>query len=333
MQYQDLQRQIKNNQLHNVYVLYGQERFVLLRVQQALIEAALGEGASEWNFSRFDETARPDEVHAACQTLPMFGARRVVLVQDCLAFLAGDKADEAAWLRVVEQTPKETMLLFSLRQKPDGRKALAKALKSDMVVFDTLSESEAIRYVLADGKRRGFTVDYQAAEQLLFNVGRDMATVVSEVEKAYAYACDTRHITREVVEAVGSRNVEADAFHITDLLLQGQMQRAQQLLDVFVHNGGALQMLLGAIAYRLRELLTAREALDAGKSEKQAAQLLKGPSFATARTVKQAKRFTQKKLTNAVCALAQGDYLFKSGQTPERLALDMALCRAFGSMA
>lgn len=332
MQYQDLQKQIKQNQLQNTYVLYGAERFVLLRVQQSLIDAALGAGAREWNFSRFDETAKPDQVHAACQTLPMFGQRRVVLVQDCPAFAAGDKADEAGWLRVVEQVPKETVLIFSLRQKPDGRKALTRALKAGMVVFDMLSESEAIRFVLADGKRKGYVVDYQAAEQLLFNVGRDMATVASEMDKAYAYACENRHVTREVIEVVGSRNVEADAFRITDLLLQGQMQKAQQLLDVFVQNGGALQMLLGAIVYRLRELLTAREALDAKKSEKQAAQMLKGPSFATARTVKQAKRYTQKKLTQAVCALAQGDYLVKSGQMPERLAFDTALSRAFGSL-
>ena len=331
MQYTDLKKQIKQNQLQNVYVLYGNERFVLLRVQQSLIEAAIGSGTAEWNFSRFDETAKPDQVHAACQTLPVFGPRRVVLVQDCPAFAAGDKADEAGWLHAVEQVPQETVLIFSLRYKPDGRKALTRALKSGMVVFDTLSEAEAIRFVLADGKRRGYVVDYQAVEQLLFNVGRDMAAVASEMEKAYAYASEDRHVTREVIETVGSHNVEADAFRITDLLLQGQMQRAQQMLDVFVQNGGALQMLLGAIVYRLGELLTAREALDAKKSEKQAAQLLKGPSFATARTVRQAKQYTQKRIVQAICALAQGDYLVKSGQMPERIALDMALSRAFGA--
>ena len=332
MQYQDLRRQIKQNQLQNAYVLYGPERFVLLRVQQSLIDAALGEGASEWNFSRFDETAKSDQVHAACQTLPIFGPKRVVLVQDCPAFAAGDKADEAGWLHMVQQLPEETVLIFSLRQKPDGRKALTRALKATTVVFDALSESEAIRFVLADGKRKGYVVDYQAVEQLLMNVGRDMATVASEMDKAYAYACEDHHVTRQVVEAVGSRNVEADAFRITDLLLQGQMQRAQQLLDVFVQNGGALQMLMGAIVYRLGELLTAREALDAGKSEKQAAQMLKGPSFATARTVKHAKRHTRHKMMQAVCVLAQADYQVKSGQMPERLAFDAALCRAFGSL-
>ena len=64
MQYTDLKKQIKQNQLQNVYVLYGTERFVLLRVQQSLIEAAIGSGTAEWNFSRFDETAKPDQVHA-----------------------------------------------------------------------------------------------------------------------------------------------------------------------------------------------------------------------------------------------------------------------------
>ncbi|MFR5868758.1 MAG: hypothetical protein ACLUFF_00515, partial [Acutalibacteraceae bacterium] len=92
-----------------------------------------------------------------------------------------------------------------------------------------------------------------------------------------SYAENKELITKEDVQAVASQTLEANAFAIVDLLLQGKRERVARQMDLLFEDGGSVQMFMGAVAYRLRQLLAARQGWEEGKSLSAAAAKVQGP--------------------------------------------------------
>ena len=89
-------------------------------------------------------------------------------------------------------------------------------------------------------------------------------------------------------------------------------------------------MFMGAVAYRLRQLLAARQGWEEGKSVQAAAAKVQGPRFAAQRTAKQAGTMRTEDLRRGLLALTEADFALKSGRMKEdRAVLETALWQAF----
>ncbi len=333
MEYRQLKKQIQQKQFLSCYVLFGVEQFVKMRTLEKLCQAALEEGDPGWNQTVLDEKASAEDIFAACQTLPMFAPHRVVIVKECpLLKQGGGTAGEETMLSLIETLPPETILVFVLEGKPDGRRKLTAAMKKRdaMVEFATMTEHEIFAWLKAYAAQRGKAVEPQALETLLQRVGTDMQTIATEMEKICCYAEQSDQITRKDVLAVSSQTLEANAFEVVDLLAAGRRQQAAEQIDLLLREGHSIQMFMGAVAYRLRQLLAARQGWEEGKSVQAAAAKVQGPRFAAQRTAKQAKAMRTEHLRQGLAALTEADYAIKSGQMKDdRAALETALWQAF----
>ncbi|MDL2220906.1 DNA polymerase III subunit delta [Eubacteriales bacterium OttesenSCG-928-N14] len=332
MNYTQFNQQVKDGKLQSVYLFVGEEQFVKARCLSRLIDAAIGDGPAELNVSRFDESALADDVIAACLNMPLFANKRVVIYRDCPMLKAtGKDTGEAALLEYIKQPAEDAVLVFYMQDKADSRKALTKAIGKDAKVeFTQLSDADIHRFLSVDAKQRGLMVTRGAIERLIAYSGKDMSTLVNEMDKAVAYAYPATTIDETAIEAICTRTIEAEAFAIVDDLVAGRIQKAQRQLDELLQDAGATQALFGAIAYRLRMVLSAREALDAGKSQKDAAKQIKGHPFVVNKAFADARRFSAARLRQGLAALAEADAAIKSGRMRERVALNHALSKTFG---
>lgn len=333
MEYRQLKKQIQQKQFLSCYVLFGVEQFVKMRTLEKLCQAALEEGDPGWNQTVLDEKASAEDIFAACQTLPMFAPHRVVIVKECpLLKQGGGTAGEETMLSLIETLPPETILVFVLEGKPDGRRKLTAAMKKRdaMVEFATMTEHEIFAWLKAYAAQRGKAVEPQALETLLQRVGTDMQMIATEMEKICCYAEKSDQITRKDVLDISSQTLEANAFEVVDLLAAGRRQQAAEQIDLLLREGHSIQMFMGAVGYRLRQLLAARQGWEEGKSVQAAAAKVQGPRFAAQRTAKQAKAMRTEHLRRGLAALTEADYAIKSGQMKDdRAALETALWQAF----
>ena len=324
-----LNEQIKKAQLQRVYLFYGAERYMLQLYESRLLRCALAGAEPFWNVSRFSSNADPMAVYDACQQLPMGGRYRVVRVENCPWF---EKAEsDRAWADIVKDVPDTCVLLFVQGEKIDNRLSLTKLVGTDRQVhFDTLGEEELFKVITASTSARGLMFQKDALHQLIYQAGFDAGTLAQETKKLESYIYPRTQITTEDVKKVAIVNETADAFEITDDLIDGKWERAFSRLSLYLEQGGVILMLRGAIAYRLRELIAARRMLDEKKPTSAVMQALKGPRIAREKTVQAAKRVSLESLLRALCALAEGDELNKTGQIPdERQAFELSLIRAF----
>ena len=86
---------IKAGDFKKVYLLYGQERYLIKQYRDKLIKAMVSEGDS-MNFSSFEgDGINQKEIIDLAETLPFFADKRVILIEDAGIFSkAGDELGE-----------------------------------------------------------------------------------------------------------------------------------------------------------------------------------------------------------------------------------------------
>jgi DNA polymerase-3 subunit delta len=323
-----LENQLRNKTFERVYLLFGEERFFLSYDEHRLVKAALGGADPVWNMSCFNRNAQPEAVFDACQMLPLGGQRRVVRVEDCPAFEKAEAKD--AWVEVIKSVPETCLLLFISRTEVDGRFSATKAVGPNrMVKYEWFSEPDLIREIENSYLNR-LVFKRNALHRLIYRAGNDAATISNEIKKIEAYVYPKKEITAEDVDAVSIVNESATAFDITDDLIDGKYERAFTRLHLYVRQGGLIMMLRGAIARRLRDLMTARLLIDGKKPASAVMAALTGPHFARERTLQTARRVPMETLERALRLLAEGAQLERSGLGGDDLTVfEYTLVQAF----
>jgi len=332
MNYEELNKELKAGTLQRVYLLHGPENFVKERSLKRICSLALEDGLAELNLTKFEETATPQEIVDACETLPVFAPRRVVVYYDCPILMpAGKSTGEDLLADYLARVPEHAVLIFFMRAKADGRRSLYKKLaKHCTVQFDALSPAAMYTWLQQDAKMRGISVRQGTLERLVEYVGNDMWTVVHESEKVYAYAYPRTQITDADVDAICTRTAEADAFDMLASLLKGRKEEAAAKLVTALQKGASVQSIMGALGYTLRSMHAARVYLDRGISPQKAAEQMEGNRFANRQAVNNASGYSKKQIERAIKGLAEADHAIKSGRMGERAALDSVLFGLLG---
>lgn len=228
-------------------------------------------------------------VKEAIQTLPFFGGPKLVWLKDC-TFMADDRGDRAAssesvtsaladWAAELKSFDWRGVRLLVSAIKPDKRRVLFKVFEQRGVVewFAGLSPddkewaakvtSEATRLLQASGK----AADYDVAEELAQRVGPNLRALSNEVEKLVAYCHGRDRVTVQDVEAIVSRQKQAQAFGLGEMLGERNLARALRMLDEELWEIRAridkrkseVGLLYGLIS-KVRSLVIARELIQAG---------------------------------------------------------------------
>lgn len=228
-------------------------------------------------------------VREAIQTLPFFGGPKLVWLKDC-TFMADERGDRASgseavtgalgeWAAELKSFDWKGVRLLVSALKPDKRRVLFKLFEQRGVVewFAGLSAddkewaakvtAEATRLLQASGK----AVDYEVAEELAQRVGPNLRALSNEVEKLMAYCHGRDRVTAGDVEAIVSRQKQAQAFGLGEMLGERNLARALRMLDEELWEIRAridkrkseVGLLYGMIS-KVRSMVIARELMQAG---------------------------------------------------------------------
>ena len=209
-----------------LYLFEGEEEHIK-RSALSQLESALNLGA----FSDMNVTAMKDpdadKLIAASETLPFMSDKRLVVVRES-GMLSGkakdyDEASSAERLKdYLPALPDTTVLVFYVRGAADKRKKLYQTIKKcgKIVTFDRLDQRQLQSYIARTLKKAGLAVTSDACDRLIYSVGDDLTTVLSETEKLIAY-CDGRDsVTADDIRAVCSARTEYRVFELAQTVLE-----------------------------------------------------------------------------------------------------------------
>ena len=324
-----LKKDLSAGKPDRLYIFHGEETYLrdhyLGRLREAVLTGGLGE------FNRHDLSAKDMSPHAleeAVDCLPMMAERTLVEITDFDLFKAGEKEREG-YIRILSNLPDYCCLVFLydvLEYKPDARTKLAQAVKAHgtAVNFARQSPRELADWVRRHFKAQGKDIDPRLCEELIFLCGDLMHSLQQEVGKIAAYAKGDK-ITRADIEAVATPQLSAVVFRIADAIGEKNFDRAAAILGELYQMQKSPYEIMGAFGKQMRQLYSARLALDRQKNAAWVAGLW-GMRYPADRLLVSARRFSLQWCRRAVVRCAQTDLAMKStGQDAKELMTTLLL--------
>ena len=322
-----LKKDLSAGKPDRLYIFHGEETYLrdhyLGRLREAVLTGGLGE------FNRHDLSAKDMSPHAleeAVDCLPMIAERTLIEVTDFDLFKAGEKEE---YIRILSNLPDYCCLVFLydvLEYKPDARTKLAQAVKAHgtAVNFARQSPRELADWVRRHFKAQGKDIDPRLCEELIFLCGDLMHSLQQEVGKIAAYAKGDK-ITRADIEAVATPQLSAVVFRIADAIGEKNFDRAAAILGELYQMQKSPYEIMGAFGKQMRQLYSARLALDRQKNAAWVAGLW-GMRYPADRLLVSARRFSLQWCRRAVVRCAQTDLAMKStGQDAKELMTTLLL--------
>ncbi len=318
--------EFKAGTVRNVYLFYGPEGYIRKSALATMQKKLLMPGLESMNCT-FMQSPTAQQIIENCETLPMMGDWRLVVVQGLALLESGKAKDEAqesaALCDYLPRVPPTTCLVFEC-EAPDKRKKLCQALMklTGAVSFDTLSDARLAQWMNQTLKPLGKKMDAQACAQLAFTSGRDLTMLHGELQKLAAYVGERAVITQEDIERVATHTAECTVFAMVDALVDGQAQQAFSLLSVLLESGEERLGVLALITRQYRQMMYAKDMMDSRMPQPQMMKALGVPSFALNKLMRRAGRRTMAQLREQLDLCVKTDYDIKRGAVREEAGLD-----------
>ena len=264
--YEELHRQVQSGSVGNVYIFQGEETYLMQQAVAELQALLVPPGFEEFNYHRLSgKGLTVQEVTEAVEAMPMMAEHTFVTVTDMDIFKL-DEPQRTALTALLGDFPEYCTLVFLYRQIPYKKDARLKKLASALaehaqeIEFAQQGQQKLFRWVRRRFAAMDKEIDDNAVEHLLFTCGSLMDGLVPEIAKIGAYAKGKR-ITVADIDAVADPVLDAEVFQMTDAVAAGKYDRAAELLRMQEEP----IRILAALGKMLRQLYTARLAIDGGK--------------------------------------------------------------------
>ena len=217
---------IKAGDFKKVYLLYGQERYLIKQYRDKLIKAMVSEGDS-MNFSSFEgDGINQKEIIDLAETLPFFADKRVILIEDAGIFSkAGDELGE-----YLKNSPESTHFIF-VEESVDKRSKLYKAAAKcgNPVEFKEQTDETLARWIGMRIRKDGKGMSQAAYNSFIEKTGTDMENIDKELEKLLCYCMDKDVIELSDVETVTTEQITNKVFEMVDAIASHKQKRALEL--------------------------------------------------------------------------------------------------------
>ena len=271
--YTELLNNIKKNQISGAYFLYGTEQYILSRCLEKLLSAVV-KTMQQFNLVRFEAEKAAvdiDKIEDAAEALPVMAPRKAVVVHDLNPdSLTAD--DNKRLTKLVENLPDTTVLVIyisgfevSLKdQKKTASFVKMMEKKGTVVEFKPAERGRIVKALVdAAAKQRCF-LSRETAERIIELSGTSLVALLGEVDKLCAFV-QQGEITREAVDRLVVRSIDANAFDLANSIVRGNLGRAVAVLDDLKFQRYEPVMISGALSSAMVDLYRAKIAAAAGK--------------------------------------------------------------------
>ena len=231
--YEQVETALKHGNFSPLYFLYGDEYYLIDRLQQLILAGVLQPHERDFNLDIvYGADATAQQVLALCNSFPVMAERRVVVVRDF------EKVDDNERLAAYAGQPNPTAIVaFVCRDRPNLRTEPYRSLNRLAVSCEckTLRPAQMASWIKRYSTSLGLDMQDRAAHMLADYTGPDLQTAAGEVEKLRTFVGEGNAIRGEDViiasgqtreynvfefqKAIGERRA-ADALTIAERLLQ-----------------------------------------------------------------------------------------------------------------
>lgn len=331
-----LKRHIESEELYPVYVLYGEEKFLLKKGAARLIRKAKGANFPEFNFNEFSDDSSVDSIADAALSLPFMAEKKCVAVYDYNVD-ALDSSSTSKLQELLENLSESTVLIFvypTMEITPSKGKwknffKLAEKYGAS-VCYENRTTSEICKLLCDRAEKHGSSLSRKNAEKIMFFAGNDLTLLTNEVDKLSAFA-EGREITAEDIDLLVTKKAETRVFELTKAINAGNYDKAYSVLDqLFQMNEepiGILSILSSSYVNMYRVKAAIQSGLPGSAPAEYDPASYKGREFILSNAERDVRPLSENVLRRSMELLLETDMQLKGSKVSGREALEKLISK------
>lgn len=321
---QRIAEDIKTGQLKQIYLLYGEEAYLIRQYRDKLKRALLGDG-SDMNVNRFEGKGVPvPQIIDMAETLPFFADRRVIILEYTELFKSGGEK-----LSEYLKKPAESSSFILVEREVDKRSGLYKTVKKlgYAAEFGRQDAKTLQKWVCGILKKEKKQISPETLQLFLEGTGDDMENIRKELEKLLCYTLDREVITSKDVEEICVPQIQNHIFDMITAIANGSGEQALKLYYDLLSLREPPMRILALISRQFNLLLQVKELAQKGYPQAMIGEKVGLHGFIAGKYMKQASGFKVPFLKQALEDCAQTEYAFKSGKLGERMSVELLIVK------
>lgn len=239
----ELQSQIKGKSFLPVYLLYGEEEFLVERSAKAIVQYALDGSDPSFNLDLFRGSEnKAEDITAAANAFPFMGDKRVVFVRESESILT-----QPALVNYILNPSRDTVLVLCAGELKARRSRSKKTAPSTDILahllgqegsasasgaaveFKALKDAAALQWIMREFEGNGKSITPEACTVIHALKGNAARVLSSEIEKLLLAVPEKQTVEAEDVYAHLGASRQYNVFELSNAVLERDPRRAQEI--------------------------------------------------------------------------------------------------------
>ena len=332
----NLEKELKSGKLDKIYVLYGEELFLLESCLKK-IKKLFGELESGINFIQLDDT-NINSIISEMQT-PAFGYLRKLIIAKNTKLLKKEikKRGNSSDLLVLRDELNEYLkkngfedgVLVFIEEEVDKSDLLDTIQNLGGVVcnFEFQKPFQIEQRLKGICNAYKVNVSSTALNYLIEVCGTNMQNLINEIRKLIEFAGENGSINNSDIDALCTKTMDSNIFDLTDNLGKKNITEVIRILNELLYAREPIQKILITLYNHFKKLYIVKMAEISNRNVSIELNLKPNQTFLVNKYKNQSKYFEAKELEVILNELIDLDYNYKIGKIDLNIGLESILCR------
>ena len=340
MQFNDessIKKHIKEGKFASLYFVYSDESYLASFYANSLASSITDTSGMSFNYYYFDsETVSFDAVYESAETLPVMSDRVCIFIKD-FPFLKTSADELKMYLEYFERIPDTTTIIFlmattevDVKQNQKWKNILDSFSKNGIILCPSKrTDSQVADILVRSAGKRNTSISRETAEYFISTVGNDMTVLLNEFDKLCSFS-DGKEITRQMIEEISIKSVEASVFDLTTAINTGKNDRAYEILLELIKNKTEATLIIGTLAFGYVDIYRAKIAYENRMNNRDIANAFgsyKGKTFRLDKALNSAKTLGVSQIKELISAVAEADIKIKSFSMDNTIILEELIAK------
>ena len=335
MTIEELEAQLKNKQLQSLYLLYGEELF-LLESSLKKIKSNFGEMVKGINYIIIDEN-NLNELISDIET-PAFGYEKKLIIVKNTGLLKKEGKKKNTELSNLKNrlniyinenidVIKSSVVLVFVEEDAEKQELLSTIEKYGVVVkFDFQKPIQIEKRIKAICNSYKVNISQDVIKYFIESCGTNMQELINEIRKLIEYAGENGTITKEDIDKLTIKKLESVIFELTDNLGKKQIKEALDVMNNLIYSKEPIQKILITLYNHFKKLYFTKLAVNTNKDLIAVLNLKPNQTFLVNKYKTQSRYFSLNELKTILQKLIDLDYGYKIGEIDLQIGLESILC-------
>lgn len=310
----ELQNQIKNNEIGNLYLFYGPEGYLKDFYISQIKKLVVPNDDDTFNYLKMTTDIDYNALTSFIYSMPVFNDRKILVIKNSNIFKNVKEGIEEKWLDIFGNIQKDVVIIFS-ENEVDKRKSLYKKITSlgKSIAFEYMKEAELKNWVKSLIVKQKITMSDECIDLFLSLCPSDMNTIFNELKKLMFFKKDERVITKEDINISVCKSIENRVFDMVDCATKGKTKEALDMYyDLLVLNE-PLERILANISAEYLKIRKTKLLLNENADRSEIASEIKVPPYFAGGYIEKCKKMSIEKINEMIYLCQESDYFLKNG--------------------